>query len=266
MRRRLVAGVDCSTQATKVVVIDVDEGKLIAGGRVAHDVFRSGAASETDPENWWDALAAALAQTECVDEVDSISVAAQQLGVVALDADFRPLRRAILWDDTRSAHAAAELQMALGGPDAWAESVGTQPLAGLSVASWVWLRGAEPNAAGETAFIRLPHDFLTERLTGNGVTDRGDASGTGWWSSRRESYVQEVLDLPLVQVDTGMLPRVLGPHDQAGEVTGKAASHTGLRLGIPVACGTGDNMSAALALAVAQGTPVISLGTSGTAY
>lgn len=261
-----MAGVDCSTQATKIVVVDVDSGDLVASGRVAHDVFRSGAASETDPENWWNALAEVLTRTGCADEVDAISIAAQQLGIVTLDSSHRPLRKAILWDDTRSARAAAELRQALGGPDAWAEAVGTQPLAGLSVASWAWLRRAEPEIAEKTAFIRLPHDFLTERLAGAGVTDRGDASGTGWWSSRRESYVPEVLELPIVQVDTSMLPRVLRPDEPAGEVTHKAAAHTGLPAGIPVACGTGDNMSAALALAVEPGTPVISLGTSGTAY
>ena len=192
-------------------------------------------------------------------------MAAQQLGVVTLDADRSPLRRAILWDDTRSAHAAEELRQALGA-EGWAEAVGTQPIAGLSVASWAWLRSAEPAVAEKTAHIRLPHDFLTEWLTGNGVTDRGDASGTGWWSGRRESYVAEILELPGVRIDESMLPRVLGPDDPAGEVTLEAAARTGLAAGIPVACGTGDNMSAALALGITPGTPVISLGTSGTAY
>ena len=262
----LVAGVDCSTQATKVVVVDADSGGLVASGKVANEVFRSGPASETDPEYWWQALAKALVQTGRSGEIAAISVAAQQLGVVSLDANHRPLRRAILWDDTRSAQAVEELRKMLGGPDAWAEAIGTQPMAGQSVASWSWLRRAEPTIAKDTAFIRLPHDFLTERLTGNGVTDRGDASGTGWWSGRLGSYVPEVLDLPIVQVDESMLPRVLGPNEPAGTVIGDAAAHTGLNAGIPVACGTGDNMAAALALAISPGTPVISLGTSGTAY
>ncbi|MCY3879084.1 MAG: xylulokinase [Rhodobacteraceae bacterium] len=266
MGKGLVAGFDCSTQATKVVVVDIDSGNLVADGRVAHEVHRKGAASETDPEIWWKALAGALAQTGCPGEIAAASVAAQQLGVVPLDADHRPLRRAILWDDTRSAQAANDLRRILGDAEVWAEAVGTLPIAGLSVASWAWLRSAEPAIAEQTAFIRLPHDFLTERLTGNGVTDRGDASGTGWWSGRRESYVQEVLDLPIVQIEPSMLPKVLGPEESAGEVTRGAADHTGLSAGIPVACGTGDNMSAALALAITPGTPVISLGTSGTAY
>lgn len=266
MRRRLVAGVDCSTQATKVVVVDVETGRMVTNGRVAHDTFRDGAASETDPENWWSALAGALSQTGCSNEVDAISIAAQQLGIVTLDRCHRPLRRAILWDDTRSAEAAVQLRESLGGMASWAEAVGTQPMAGLSVASWSWLRNAEPTIAEQTKFVRLPHDFLTERLTGNSVTDRGDASATGWWSSRRESYVPEVLELPIVQLHRSMLPQVLGPDEPAGVVRREAAEWCGLRAGVCVACGTGDNMAAALALAVEPGTPVISLGTSGTAY
>ena len=266
MGQILVAGFDCSTQATKTVVVDVETGKLVASGRVAHEVYRQGAASETDPKIWWRALAEAISQTGRSSEIAATSVAAQQLGVVTLDKGRRPLRRAILWDDTRSANAAEELRQHMGGAEAWAKAVGTQPIAGLSVATWSWLRKSEPETAEKTAFIRLPHDFLTERLTGNGVTDRGDASGTGWWSGRRETYAREVLDLPIVQIDLSMLPQVLGPDDPAGEVNREAADQTGLPAGIPVACGTGDNMAAALALAVAPGTPVISLGTSGTAY
>ena len=163
MKQGLVAGFDCSTQATKAVVVEIDSGKLVASGRVAHEVYRKGAASETDPKIWWRALAGAISQTGCSSEIAATSVAAQQLGVVALDADRRPLRRAILWDDTRSAHAAEKLRCLMGGSEAWTEAVGNHPIAGQSVASWVWLREAEPKTAERTAFIRLPHDFLTER-------------------------------------------------------------------------------------------------------
>ena len=107
---------------------------------------------------------------------------------------------------------------------------------------------------------------MTEKLTGNGVTDRGDASGTGWWSSRTNQYIKEVLDHPLVSLKQSVLPKVLEPNDPAGSLIKSAADWTGLKEGIPVACGTGDNAAAALGLAINPGTPVISLGTSGTAY
>ena len=266
MTRRLVAGVDCSTQSTKVLVIDIDNGEIKATAKVAHNVFRSGAASESDPDNWWNALAKAISQTGCASKIEAISVAAQQLGIVTLDKEHKPLRRAILWDDTRSAQMAEKLVTELGGSKNFTELIGTQPLAGFSVCSWAWLKDAEPQIAEKTAFIRLPHDYLTEKLTGNGITDRGDASGTGWWSSRKNEYVPEVLDHPLVGLKHSMLPQVLEPNELAGMVNKYAADWTGLKEGIPVACGTGDNAAAALGLAIQPGTPVISLGTSGTAY
>ncbi len=155
---------------------------------------------------------------------------------------------------------------ALGGPEAWAERLGSVPAPSFTVTSWAWLRRTRPEIAGRVRAIRLPHDYLTERLTGRAVTDRGDASGTGWWSPAEGRYVADVLDLPQVGLDPGMLPHVQGPGEPAGPVTDAAARELGLRAGIPVGPGTGDNMGAALGLGLAPGVPVVSLGTSGTAY
>ena len=256
----MIAGVDCSTQATKVLVVDPDDGRVVASGRAPHEVTGTGGARETDPEVWWEALRTALAETGRAGEVGAISVAGQQHGLVVTDDEGRPLRPAVLWNDTRSAPDAAELRDALGA-DAWAERVGVVPVPSFTVTRWAWLRRTEPDVAAATRAIRLPHDWLTERLCGRGVTDRGDASGTGWWSTRDEDYSDEVLDL--VALDRSLLPEVLGPSERAGEVE---AGEVGRRAGALVAPGTGDNMGAALALGLRPGEPVVSLGTSGTAY
>jgi xylulokinase len=185
---------------------------------------------------------------------------------VVTDDDGRPLLPAVLWNDTRSASDAAELRDALGA-DAWAERVGVVPVPSFTVTRWAWLRRTEPEVAAATRAIRLPHDWLTERLCGRGVTDRGDASGTGWWSTRDEDYTDEVLDLPSVALDRSLLPEVLGPVDAAGEVLGRReAGDLGLPPGALVGPGTGDNMGAALGLGLRPGEAVVSLGTSGTAY
>ncbi len=186
-QRQLVAGVDCSTQSTKVVVVDPADGRILATGRGSHEVTGTGGARETDPAVWWEALRTALAQTGRAGEVGAISVAGQQHGLVVADEEGRPLRPAVLWNDTRSAPDAAELRDRLGA-EAWAERVGLVPVASFTVTRWAWLRRTEPNVAQATRAIRLPHDWLTERLCGRGATDRGDASGTGWWSTRDEDY------------------------------------------------------------------------------
>jgi xylulokinase len=134
------------------------------------------------------------------------------------------------------------------------------------VTKWAWLRAHEPETVAGARRVELPHDFLTGRLTGRHVTDRGDASGTGWWSTASEDYDEDVLSLPSVGLDRSLLPAVLGPREAAGTVVGDAAATLGLPEGIPVGPGTGDNMAAALGLGLRPGTPVVSLGTSGTVY
>ena len=259
----LVAGVDVSTQATKVLVVDPADGRVVASGRAPHEVTGSGGARETDPEVWWRALGLALAECGRAGEVAAISVAAQQHGLVTLDGDGRPLGPAILWNDTRSGAEARELADALGA-EAWAERVGVVPVPSFTATRWAWLRRHDPERAAATRAVRLPHDFITERLCERGVTDRGDASGTAWWSTRDERYVDEVLEL--IDLGPALLPDVLGPREPAGEVSPAAARTLGLPAGALVGPGTGDNMGAALGLGAAAGEPVVSLGTSGTAY
>ena len=264
-RDGLVAGVDSSTQATKVVIVDSATGRRVAQGRATHEVTGSAGARESDPETWWAALRDALAQTGLAGDVAAISIAAQQHGLVTLDATARPVRPAVLWNDTRSAPDAAALVEAWG-PAAWAERAGSVPVPSFTVTRWAWLRRTEPASARATRAIRLPHDYLTERLCGRAVTDRGDASGTGWWSTDTGRYLPAVLDLPAVALDEAMLPEVVGPDEVAGRVRPAVAAELGLAPDVLVGPGTGDNMGAALGLGLRPGEPVISLGTSGTAY
>ena len=266
MGREVVAGVDCSTQQTKVVVVDAATGAPLATGRASHDVHGSAGARETAPSVWHAALAEALAATGLAHEVAAIAVAGQQHGLVVTDRAGRPLRDAMLWNDTRSASQAEDLVADFGGPAWWAHEVGVVPVPAVTVTKWRWLRDHEPDVATRTERVQLPHDWLTGQLTGEPTTDRGDASGTGWWSAVHERYVEEVLGAPGVDLDRAALPRVVGPREAAGETTATAARQLGLRAGVAVAAGTGDNMAAALGLGLEPGTPAMSLGTSGTVY
>jgi xylulokinase len=267
--RGLVAGVDCSTQATKAAIVDVETGEVVGLGRAGHAVEGTDGARETDPRVWWTALRDALAETGLAAEVDAISVGGQQHGLVVLDAVGEPLRPAMLWNDTRAAPDAERLTVMLGA-DRWAERTGLRPVASFTVAKWVWLRRCEPDVANATRAIRLPHDYVTGRLIGapldGGLTDRGDASGTGWWAPDDDAYAPDVLELPEVAIDPALLPRVLGPTEVAGDVPRAVADELGLRPGTIVGPGTGDNAASALALGLALGQTAMSLGTSGTVF
>ncbi|MGW2553266.1 xylulokinase [Streptomyces sp. NPDC001635] len=258
----LVVGVDSSTQSTKALVVDASTGQVVASGQAPHTVS-TGASRESDPRQWWDALCEALDQCgEAAREAAAVSIGGQQHGLVTLDAHGDPVRPALLWNDVQSAPQARRLVEELGGLKAWADRTGSVPGASFTVTKWAWLAENEPEAVRATAAVRLPHDYLTERLTGQGTTDRGDASGTGWWASATESYDEEIL--AHVGLDPALLPRVVRPGEVAGTV--RDAHDLPFSKGTLVAPGTGDNAAAALGLGLRPGTPVLSLGTSGTVY
>ncbi|HLI02315.1 MAG TPA: xylulokinase [Acidimicrobiales bacterium] len=261
----LVAGVDCSTQSTKVVVVD-ESGKIVAQASAPHRVTGTGGARETDPAVWESALATALRATGRAAEVEAISIAGQQHGLVVVDGDGRPLRPSMLWNDTRSASDAAAIVETLGGDQRIADRVGSTLTPAFTVSKWAWLRRNEPEVAAAARGVRLPHDHINAVLTGQASTDRSDASGTGWWSPADEAYAGDVLGLPAVDLDPARLPPVLGPGDSAGTVTPAASERFGLRAGVVVGAGVADNASAGLALALEPGEAALSLGTSGTAF
>jgi xylulokinase len=258
----LVAGVDSSTQSCKVVIRDAETGALVREGRAPHPE-----GTEVDPQAWWSALGDALEGAGGLADVSALAIGAQQHGMVCLDEAGRVVRPALLWNDTRSAGAAADLIAELGpgeaGPRAWADAVGTVPTASFTVTKLRWLAEHEPEHARQVAAVCLPHDWLTWCLRGGKpaaagldelVTDRGDASGTGYWSPAAGEYRLDLLERGLGR--RVALPRVLGPAERGGEMAG----------GVALGPGTGDNAAAGLGIGAGPGDVVVSIGTSGTVF
>lgn len=262
----LVAGVDTSTQSCKVVIREAQTGALVRSGRASHPD-----GTEVDPASWAVALRTAIAEAGGIDDVAAIAVGGQQHGMVCLDADGAVVRDALLWNDTRSAQAALDLQADLAartgesGDQAWAEAVGSVPVASFTVTKLRWLAESEPERAARTEAVCLPHDWVTAllreqpatQIAGAPVriedltTDRSDASGTGYWSPRAQAYRMDLLELA---IGRGLeVPRVLGPHESAGSTPGGAL----------IGPGAGDNAAAALGLGAGVGDVVLSIGTSG---
>lgn len=257
----LVAGVDSSTQACKVVIRDAATGALVRSGRASHPD-----GTEVHPDHWWSALQSALAAAGGLDDVAALAIGGQQHGMVALDADGAVVRPALLWNDTRSAQAADDLIHELGDGDeaagrkAWADAVGSVPVASFTVTKLRWLAQNEPANAARVAAVALPHDWLTWRLAGHPAgagaidaltTDRSDASGTGYYSAAAGTYRHDLLELALGH--DAVLPRIVEPNGQAGRTPA----------GVVLGPGAGDNAAAALGLGMRSGDVAISIGTSG---
>jgi xylulokinase len=246
----LVLGIDSSTQSTKVEARDIDTGVVVARGNAAHPPTTP-PVSEQDPVAWWAALSEAITQLgDHRADVVAMSVAGQQHGLVLLDADGAPLRPAKLWNDTTSAPQADRLVEALGA-DRWASVTGSVPVAAFTITKLAWVAEHEPELLSRVARVMLPHDYLTWRLTGRHVTDRGDASGSGWFDPTSGNVLADLLGVAVGGNGGEWLdrvPQVLAPSEAAGTITFEAAAALGLPTDVIVGPGSGDNMGAALGL------------------
>jgi xylulokinase len=284
----LVAGVDTSTQSCKVLIVEAETGAVVREGRAPHPE-----GTAVDPTAWWAAFVEAVEQAGGLADVAAIAVGGQQHGLVALDADGRVVRDALLWNDTRSAGAAADLTAEVGAAD-YAARTGLVPVASFTATKLRWMRDHEPDLVPRIAAVALPHEWLTWRLRGYGprgesplgpvldelVTDRSDASGTGYWSPTTGAYDLELFALALGRAareadparlhnsgDAGhvVLPRVLPP-GVSSTIDAATPELRGSRAGVLVGPGAGDNAAAALGLGAASGDVVVSIGTSGTVF
>ncbi|CAB4734578.1 unannotated protein [freshwater metagenome] len=253
---QLVAGIDTSTQSVKVVIRDAQSGQVIREGRAAHPD-----GSEVDPALWWTATQAAIEMAGGLDDVSAIAVAGQQHGMVALDKAGKVIRPALLWNDTRSAAEAEELNLEMGGGSGIASAVGSALVASFTASKVRWLAKNEKENAARVAIVALPHDWISWKISGSTdigdvFTDRGDASGTGYFDSVKNEYRKDIFAKAIGSDQEVKFPRIVEPRTFA----------TKTKSGIPIAAGTGDNAAAAIGVGAEPGDVVVSLGTSGTAF
>ena len=229
--QQIIAGVDSSTQSVKVVMRDARTGALLRQGRAAHPD-----GTEVDPIHWKNALDSAIKDAGGLDDVAAISIAGQQHGMVALDSNGEVIRPALLWNDTRSAKAAEDLNREEGGNAEIARKVGSVLVASFTASKLRWMADNEPKNAARVASVALPHDWLSWQLQGGKdfstlFTDRSDASGTGYFDPTTSHYREDILRLALRHDLELRLPKIIAPNAFGGTTT----------TGIPIAAGAGDN-------------------------
>ena len=244
----LVLGIDSSTQSTKALLVDAETGQVLEERRASHPD-----GTEVDPRAWLRAVDEAAGPL--LERADALAVGGQQHGMVLLDEAGEVVRPALLWNDTRSADAATALIEEMGGPQASVEEIGSLMVASFTASKLRWVRDEEPENAQRAASVLLPHDYVSLHLAESGTapfTDRGDASGTGYYSTREEAWKPELVEAALGK--SLELPRL---PSAPNEVMARTAS------GAAIAAGTGDNMGAALGLSLGPGDVSVSIGTSG---
>mgnify|MGYP006266470735 CR=1 FL=1 len=269
-----VAGVDSSTQSTKVLIKNAQTGELIREGSASHQsgVDKNGNpifGTETDPQIWLQALHLAIKNAGGLEDVAAISIAGQQHGMVLIDENKDVVRPALLWNDVRSASQAKKLNFEIGGDNEIAKRTGSVLLAAFTASKVRWVAENESENIRKTHAIALPHDWLSWKINANDnsleslATDASDASGTGYFNPLTNSYDYDLLNLSVNKIKDAKeitLPKITPKNQPIGIsnlVTGKE---------VLIAPGAGDNAGAALGLNLQPGDAVISLGTSGTVF
>ncbi len=260
-------GIDLGTSATKLLLMD-EQGAIqkIVSRSYPLSMPRPGW-SEQDPEAWIEAAFSGIRElTEGVDrrEVKGIAAAGQMHGLVALDAQDRVLRPAILWNDGRTGEETDWLNKEIG-EDFLATHTGNIAFAGFTAPKLLWMKKQEPELFRQIAKIMLPKDYLTYRLTGVHATDCSDASGTLLFDVERRSWSGEMLEV--CSLRESQIARVFESYEIVGTLKPDVAQALGLSGDVLVAAGAGDNAAAAVGTGtVGKGKCNISLGTSGTLF
>ena len=248
-----LVGLDVGTTGLKALALS-PSGEVVARSEREYPLAipRPGWA-EQDPEHWRRAAEEAL-ESLAVDEVAGIGLTGQMHGLVALDADERVLRPAILWNDQRTAAECKEIEERIGLARLL-ELTGNRALPGFTAPKLLWLRANEPATYERIAHVLLPKDYVRLALTGERATDVADASGTLLFDVPARRWSDEALaalDLP-----AAWLPPALESPMRSADT----------RAGIPVAAGAGDQAAGALGVGVTAPGPVsVVLGTSGVVF
>ncbi len=264
-----VCGIDLGTQSCKVILYDPDAGQILAKTQSPLDIIARNDGTREQRAEWYEAALIACFQAirpELRATIAAIGVSGQQHGFVPLDGQGRAIRPVKLWNDTSTAAECAELTGRAGGEAALLAETGLLMLPGYTAPKILWLKKHEPENYARLRHVLLPHDYINFLLTGNEVTEYGDASGTALFDVRARRWSQRTCDL----IDPNLIdyvPSLVGSDRPAGRVNAQAAARFGIPEEALVAAGGGDNMMSAIGTGtVRDGFLTMSLGTSGTLY
>lgn len=258
-------GIDLGTSSVKVLLID-DAGVPVDEAAVPLTLSRPRPLwSEQNPQDWWDATCKAIGMLKdrrSLDAVAGIGLSGQMHGAVLLDQNDQVLRPAILWNDGRAGDECRELEIRKPASRA---ITGNLAMPGFTAPKLLWVAKNEPDLFKRIARVLLPKDWLRLKLTGEAVSDPSDAAGTLWLDVERRQWSPAMLEA--TGLDERHMPRLVEGTEISGRLSAEAAAALGLKPGIPVAGGGGDNAAGAVGIGVVHpDRAFVSLGTSGVIF
>jgi xylulokinase len=263
-------GIDIGTSGTKTLAIR-DDGTLLASATADYPISHPKPGwSEQNPEDWWQATVKTVRQVLRAggvkkEDVGGIGLSGQMHGSVFLDKAHQVIRPALLWNDQRTAAECDEITQAAGGRDKLIALVANPALTGFTAPKILWLRNRERKNFDRTVKILLPKDYVRFRLTGEFATEVSDASGTLLLDVRNRGWSKPLL--AALQLEESLLPAVYESEEVTGRLTDDVAKALGLKAGVPVVGGGGDNAAGAVGNGIVKsGIAFATMGTSGVVF
>ena len=262
----MLLGIDVGTSSLKSMLLDPEKGtSLLAAREYDVEIPREGYA-EQSPGVWWDALKETLRELRerapaKFRSVTAVGFSGQMHGLVMTDKNGIPLRGAIVWLDQRSGRQVAQMNAKLPGREI-EEILQNRPFPGFAVPSLLWVKENERKIYDQCACVMQAKDYLRMKLTGEPGTDASDASATAGFDVGQRQWAYDILTR--LGLDREKFPPCREATEVAGEITAAAAEETGLRKGIPVVFGAGDQPAQSIGNgAVREGLVISNIGTGG---
>lgn len=263
-------GIDMGTSSIKVSLMDIESGACVDSStnpktEMPIDTLRDGWA-EQDPEMWWRYIGEGIrdiASRHSMQEVRAIGITYQMHGLVCLDSDGKPLRKSIIWCDSRAVAIGDEARDALGR-DRCLERLLNSP-GNFTASKAAWVKRNEPELFGRIDRFMLPGDYAAYRLSGEPSTTESGLSEQILWdfaANGRADFLADYYGLP-----AEMIPEALPSIGIQARTNAAAEREFGIPEGTPISYRAGDQPNNAFSLNVLDAGEVAATGgTSGVIY
>ena len=246
MTAELLLAIDNGTQSVRAMVFDL-QGNMVAKSQVKLPDYLTPAPGliEQEPQVFWKAVCQAcqgLWQMPGVDKgaIVGVAVTTQRNTMINLDKQGEPLRPAITWMDQRKTTGLKPVGGFWGLAFALAGMTDTVSYL-QSDADVNWLQKFQPEIWEKTHKYVLLSGYLTYKMTGRIADSVGCQVAyipfdykTKKWAGKFDWKWQAV------PMDKALLPDLVSPADQLGEVTPEASASTGIPSGLPVIAAAAD--------------------------
>ncbi len=265
-------GIDIGSSSVKVAILDVKTGKRVTSvtlpeNEMPIEAVQSGWA-EQDPMLWWKYVKEAVPKAMAIaklnaDEVAAIGITYQMHGLVCLDKNMHPLRKSIIWCDSRAVTIGNEATLSLGKENCLSHLLNFP--GNFTASKLAWVKKNEPTLYAQIAKIMLPGDFISLMLTGDVTTTITGLSEGMLWDYIDKAPASLLLDH--YGFDQKLLADLVPHFGFQGALLKEVAKELGLKAGIPVTYRAGDQPNNAFSLNVLNpGEIAATAGTSGVVY